>query len=42
MATLFTLMAGWRLVVGFRMDPWMGVSDGLMLGGVVRLFNVHS
>lgn len=34
MATLSTLVAGWRLVVRFRMT-WKGLSDWLMLGGVV-------
>jgi len=36
MATLATVVAGWRLAVRFRMSPWMGLSDWLMLGGVVR------
>lgn len=34
MATLATLVAGWRLVVRFRVS-WSGISDWLMLGGVV-------
>ncbi|KAH7069137.1 hypothetical protein BKA63DRAFT_536377 [Paraphoma chrysanthemicola] len=37
MATLATLMAGWRLVVRFRMT-WTGISDWLMLGGVILNF----
>ncbi|KAF2027633.1 hypothetical protein EK21DRAFT_102349 [Setomelanomma holmii] len=38
MAALSTLVAGWRLVVRFRMNPWMGLSDWLMLGGVILNF----
>lgn len=41
MATLATLMAGWRLVVRFRMNPRMGMSDWLMLGGVVSCSDIY-
>ena len=40
MATLSTLVAMWRLIVRFRISKWLGVSDWLMAGGVVRTHNL--
>jgi hypothetical protein len=36
MATLCTLVAGWRIIVRMQVKPWLGISDWLMIGGVVR------
>ncbi|KAJ4295035.1 hypothetical protein N0V90_007043 [Kalmusia sp. IMI 367209] len=38
MATLSTLVALWRVIVRFRISPWLGLSDWLMIGGVILNF----
>ncbi|CAN9154491.1 unnamed protein product [Alternaria alternata] len=38
MATLCTLVAGWRIIVRMQMKPWLGISDWLMIGGVILNF----
>ncbi|KAL1604764.1 hypothetical protein SLS60_004304 [Paraconiothyrium brasiliense] len=38
MTTLCTLVAIWRVVVRFRVNPWLGLSDWLMIGGVILNF----
>ncbi|KAF2127474.1 hypothetical protein P153DRAFT_295109 [Dothidotthia symphoricarpi CBS 119687] len=38
MATFSTLVALWRVIVRLRVNPWLGVSDWLMIGGVILNF----
>ncbi|KAH9876723.1 hypothetical protein J1614_003855 [Plenodomus biglobosus] len=38
MAVLSTLVATWRVIVRFRIHPWLGLSDWLMIGGVILNF----
>lgn len=35
MTVFCTLVTVWRVAVRFRVSPWLGVSDWLMIGGVV-------
>lgn len=41
MAILAALSTIWRLVLRFRVSPWMGLSDWLMFAGTVGYRSVH-
>ncbi|KAG9186679.1 hypothetical protein G6011_09787 [Alternaria panax] len=38
MATLCTVVAGCRIIVRMQIKPWLGLSDWLMIGGVILNF----